>query len=259
MDTARLPEWNCWYHLLNCGFPLKVSGETDFPCMSGTRVGQGRVYVQLGRVEKLDFAAWCEGLARGRSYVSDGYAHALDFRVNGKPAGETLDLEGAATVQVRATVAFGSQTPVETPYGGVQPVAGRRLVGDTVTLHAGERLNTDQRLVELIVNGVAVASKAVAPDGLPHDLAFEVPLSRSSWVALRQFPQLHTNPVTVLVAGRPVRASRRSALWSIGCIEQLWRMRGQGIAPQEREEAKKAFDAAIERYRKIAAESPEGS
>lgn len=34
MDTARLREWNCWYHLLNCGFPVKVSGETDFPCMS---------------------------------------------------------------------------------------------------------------------------------------------------------------------------------------------------------------------------------
>ena len=43
MDTPRIAEWNCWYHLLNCGFPLKVSGETDFPCMSGTRVGQGRV------------------------------------------------------------------------------------------------------------------------------------------------------------------------------------------------------------------------
>jgi hypothetical protein len=48
MDTARLLEWNCWYHLLNCGFPLKAAGETDFPCMSGTRVGQGRSY-----------ATWC--------------------------------------------------------------------------------------------------------------------------------------------------------------------------------------------------------
>src|SRR5256886_8505634 len=76
MDTARLLEWNCWYHLLNCGFPLKAAGETDFPCMSGTRVGQGRVYVQLGNVERIDFRKWVEGLARGRSYVSDGYAHA---------------------------------------------------------------------------------------------------------------------------------------------------------------------------------------
>jgi hypothetical protein len=51
MDTARLLEWNAWYHLMNCGFPLKCAGETDFPCMSGTRVGQGRTYVQLGKVE----------------------------------------------------------------------------------------------------------------------------------------------------------------------------------------------------------------
>ena len=41
MDTQRVPEWNCWYHIMNCGFPLKVSGETDFPCISGSRVGEG--------------------------------------------------------------------------------------------------------------------------------------------------------------------------------------------------------------------------
>src|SRR5262249_169538 len=56
MDTQRVPEWNCWYHVMNCGFPLKASGETDFPCISGSRVGQGRGYVQLGKVEKVDFA-----------------------------------------------------------------------------------------------------------------------------------------------------------------------------------------------------------
>ncbi|HAW29672.1 MAG TPA: hypothetical protein DCY03_16375, partial [Planctomycetaceae bacterium] len=55
MDTERIPEWNTWYHILNCGFPLKVSGETDFPCMSSRRVGQGRVYVQLGQQSEVDF------------------------------------------------------------------------------------------------------------------------------------------------------------------------------------------------------------
>src|SRR5262245_24249033 len=76
MDTRRIQEWNTWYHLLNCGFATKVSGETDFPCMSSRRVGQGRVYVHLGRQENLDFGQWCAGLAAGKSYVSDGYAHA---------------------------------------------------------------------------------------------------------------------------------------------------------------------------------------
>src|SRR5207244_11297087 len=90
MDTGRVPEWNCWYHIMNCGFPLKVSGETDFPCITGSRVGQGRVYVHLGKVDHVDFGAWCEGIARGRSYVSDGYAHALEFTVDGTPLGAPL-------------------------------------------------------------------------------------------------------------------------------------------------------------------------
>ena len=89
------PSGTCWYHLLNCGFPLKVSGETDFPCMSGTRVGQGRVYVRLGEVRPVDFDAWCAGLAAGRSYVSDGYAHALEFTVDGKAPGDRLELAAA--------------------------------------------------------------------------------------------------------------------------------------------------------------------
>src|SRR5204862_7143076 len=87
MDTDRVAEWNCWYHIMNCGFPLKVSGETDFPCISGSRVGQGRVYVQLGKVDKIDFAEWCNNIAKGRSSVSDGYAHPLEFKVNDKSPG----------------------------------------------------------------------------------------------------------------------------------------------------------------------------
>ena len=41
--------------------------------------------------------------------------------------------------------------------------------------------------------------------------------------------------------------------------EQLWRARGQAIAAPEREAARQAFLRAIEVYRKIAAEAPEGS
>src|SRR5204863_1566143 len=88
MDTARVPEWNCWYHIMNCGFPLKASGETDFPCIAGSRVGMGRVYVQLGKkTDAIDYGAWCRGIAQGRSYVSDGYAHPLEFTVGGTAPG----------------------------------------------------------------------------------------------------------------------------------------------------------------------------
>jgi hypothetical protein len=240
MDTQRVPEWNCWYHLLNCGFPLKVSGETDFPCISGSRVGEGRVYVHLGKVDKIDFAAWCEGLAKGRSYVSDGYAHALVFRVQGKTPGQTVQLNKPGSVKIQAKVAFARQMPLGTAVGG--------------TVKPG-----DKRLVELVINGKAAASQWVPADDQIHDLTFTVPVSRSSWIALRNLPQLHTNPVNVLIAGQPIRASRKSALWCIDCIKQLWNARHTMIAPEERPQAEATFQRAIEQYRKIAAEAPAGS
>jgi hypothetical protein len=264
MDTPRIAEWNMWYHLLNCGFPLKVSGETDFPCMSGLRVGQGRVYVRLGDVGALDFGAWCAGLAAGRSYVSDGFAHALEFRVGDKRPGDTLRLDQPGTIEIRAKVAFAERTPLAVAHGSIVPAGGRRLVGDTVNLHGprrdGEFTREGQsRRVELVVNGQVVASRDVPADDGVHDLSFGVPIERTSWVALRQFPQMHTNPVDVIVAGRPVRASRRSALWCLGSVQRLWETRGRTIAPAERGEARAAFDQAIEMYRRIASEAPEGS
>ena len=241
MDTDRTSEWNCWYHIMNCGFPLKASGETDFPCVSGDRVGQGRVYVQMGKIDKIDFGEWCEGVRRGRSYVSDGYAHALDFRVNGAaPGGDAVALADPGEVGVTATVAFAAETPLGTSVGGRIPP------GKT-------------RKVELVVNGRAVASESVPTDGKPHDLSFKVRIDRSSWVALRQFPTLHTNPVSVLVGGKPIRASRDSAKWCVGVIEQLWKVRGQKIADAERPEAEQTFKQAVETYRRIAAVSPMGS
>jgi predicted transcriptional regulator len=65
--------------------------------------------------------------------------------------------------------------------------------------------------------------------------------------------------VNVLVEGKPIRASRKSALWCLGTIEQLWRVRRTAIAESERDEAEKTFQKAMEVYRKIAAEAPEGS
>lgn len=260
MDTARLLEWNAWYHMMNCGFPLKCAGETDFPCMSGTRVGQGRTYVQLGRLERVDFAKWVEGLARGRSYVSDGYAHAFEFLVDGKRAGDEVQLAQPGRVKVRVKAAFSSETPLEVAYGTAQPVGGVRLVGDTVHFHdtTGAKPGS-KRKIELIVNGTPVATREVPADDQVHEVAFTADIARSSWVAVRQFPQLHTNPVAVLVGGKPIRASRRSAQWCIECIDQLWRVREKNIAPAERADASQAFEAAKEIYRRIAAEAPEES
>lgn len=43
MDTPPTWELNIWYHTLNCGFRTRISGETDFPCMSDNKVAHGRM------------------------------------------------------------------------------------------------------------------------------------------------------------------------------------------------------------------------
>ena len=167
--------------------------------------------------------------------MSDGYAHALDFDVNGKTSGDELQLAAPGKVTVKATVAFSPETPLEPAYGGAIPVGGRRYVGDTVIKRETQSLDPvyqrGQRLVEVVVNGRVVASREVPADGREHAVEFSVPIERSSWIAVRQFPQLHTNPVNVLVAGKPIRASRESAQWALACIDQLWRVRARRIAP----------------------------
>jgi hypothetical protein len=260
MDTRRIQEWNTWYHLLNCGFPLKVSGETDFPCMSSRQVGQGRVYVRLGEVKSLDFGRWCEALAAGKSYVSDGYAHAVDFQVSGVRPGEgTVSLAQSSTVTVTAQVSFAPATPRTIAQGLIAQPGKRHLLGDTVELH-GPRTDDyvvgGERQVELIMNGVAVERRTVHADGKIHEIRFEVPVQHSCWLALRQFPQLHTNPVEVRVQNQPIRASRASALWCSAALELLWKNRQKNIAEHERDAAAAAYDVARQTYRRIAAECP---
>lgn len=237
MDTERVPEWNCWYHLLNCGFPLKVSGETDFPCITGGRVGQGRVYVHLGKVSSVNFADWCQGIAKGQSYVSDGYAHAFDFELGGVALGKgEKHIAFPGTVHGKAKVAFQGDMPLGTAVGG-------RVE------------NSKERTVELIENGQVIARHVVPADGKVHDVAFDISVKKSSWYALRCYPQLHTNPINVIVGKKPIRASKESAKWCIGVIEQLWAVREKDIREEERPAARKAFDEALAIYHKIVAEA----
>lgn len=259
MDTARIPEWNTWYHLMNCGFPLKLSGETDFPCMSSRRVGQGRVYVQLGDVEQVGFSDWCRGIAAGQSYVSDGFAHAVNFTTNDQaPGGADVILAAPASVTVKTSVSFAAEQPNAVAYGTLLPSAGRRMVGDTINLHAPRNtgyMHGGQRLVEVVVNGRVTASKSVRADGEIHDLEFSVPIRQSSWVAVRQFPQLHTNPVNVIVGDEPIRASRESALWCAESVRLLWHNRRRFISEAEQPAAKIAYTNALEKFFRIASES----
>jgi hypothetical protein len=245
VDTPYLWELNIWYHTLNAGFRTRISGETDFPCIYGERVGLGRSYVKLDG--RLDYDAWCEGIRAGRNYVSDGRSHLFDFAVNATRMGEsdsTLALAAPGTVKVTARVAarldekpdpaMRHLKPAQKPFWHLE----RARIGDTREIP-----------VELIVNGYPVARKRIAGDGRMHDVTFDVPIAHSSWAALRILPSSHTNPVFIVVEGKPIRASRRSVEWCLKGVDQCWSQKEKLIAEAEQADARAAYEHARTVYR----------
>ena len=248
-DTPFVYELNIWYHTLNCGFRTRVSGETDFPCITDHRVGGGRSYVHLPQT--LTYDAWCEGVRVGRSYVSDGFSHLMNFTANGLEAGTSggeLRIERPGSV--KATVRAASLLS-ETASGPPTPSRQQSQWSPEYARVAGTRDVT----VEAIVNGSPVASQRLAADGVLRDLAFDIPIQRSSWIALRILGSAHTNPVFVLVGDRPIRSSKKSAEWCLKAVDQCWSQKSPRISPAERPAAQRAYDHARERYRLILSES----
>jgi hypothetical protein len=129
----------------------------------------------------------------------------------------------------------------EKPYWDVE----RARIGDTREVP-----------VELVVNGEPVAHANVPADGQMHDVAFDVPIAKSSWVAVRILPAAHTNPIFVLVDGKPVRASRRSAEWCLAAVSQCWTQKSPRIGVAELGAARKAYDQAKQVYTRLLAECP---
>jgi hypothetical protein len=226
MNTPRQEEWNMWYHSLNCGFRVRASGETDFPCMSGERIGMGRVYVKTGFL--LDFDRWVDGIRDGRSYVSDARAHLMDFQARSS-GGEWLDV-GAE----RSEIALENEGLLE-------------FRAQVAALIEGQS-SAD---VELIVNGYPVETRSIAADGQTREVFFSTEIDRSSWVALRIFPHAHTNPFFVLVDGSPIRASRASAEWCLRGVDQCWKEKQRTYAAAELAQAVVDYNHARVVYRRI--------
>jgi hypothetical protein len=264
VDTPVLWELNIWYHTLNCGFRCRISGETDFPCIYGERVGLGRSYVHLDH--GLNFDKWTEGIKQGRCYVGDGLSHLMDYSVNGQGVGlknSEIRLSEPGKVKIRANVAAFLEPKItpetEKIRGAPQPASGRsslETINSKPYWHAEKaRIDNLRRVpVEVIVNGEAVARKEIMADGSEQKVEFEVPITESSWVCLRIFPSSHTNPVFVLVGDKTIRARKRSAEWCLKAIDKCWANKEPNIRANERKDAAAAYDKAREVYRKIAAE-----
>jgi hypothetical protein len=249
VDTPHTWELNIWYHTLNAGFRTRVSGETDFPCIYGERVGLGRAYVKLDG--KLSYDAWCEGIRAGRAYVSDGRSHLMELRVNEVALGEKgseLRLVKPATVKVTAKVAARLD---DRPHPEIQNApADRKPFWDIERARIGA---TQTVPVELIVNGEAVDRQVIAADGITRDITFERPVMKSCWVALRIRASSHTNPIFILVGEQPIRV-KRSLEWCLKGVDQCWSQKEKLIDPREHDDAVAAYEHARQVYRMRLAE-----
>lgn len=277
MDTPYPSELNIWYHTLNVGFRTRISGETDFPCITDARVGQGRVYAKVEGT--LSYGAWVEALRAGRSYVSDGRSHLMDFTVNAVEVGtgaSEVNLKGEEVVHTSVKVAahlepnplnadtipsdrghrFWMNSLENEKSGAAGENIHDRAVDQTPYWHI-ERArigSTREVAVELVVNGKPVARKNIVADGNIQTVAFDQPVARSSWLAVRILGSSHTNPIFVLVGGKPIRASRESARWCLAGVNQCWTQKAPKISQKELPEAKDAYDHAREVYARLIAE-----
>jgi hypothetical protein len=256
-DTQPVAELNAWYHLLNCGFRLAFLGETDYPCLSGERLGVGRTYVKLDQRPRDDagYQAWVQNLQRGRLYCGDGRSHVLAFTVDGHAGGGddvALTRPGGILIEARVAARLEPQITPETE-GIREPSTGEWAWG--WHLEKARVGATREVMVELIVNGEAVERQRLLADGTPRTLQWRRHLARSSWVALRILPSVHTHPVFVHIARQPIRASRRSAQWCRSCVDKVWEVKSPFIRATERPAAQEAFDHARRTYEMIAAQS----
>jgi len=244
-DTPAPAELNMWYHTLNCGFRTRISGETDFPCISDERVGRARIYAKL---DKLSFSGYMEAIRKGNSYVSDGYSHLIDFKVNNVHLGDgdsELSVPSGTRLNI-AVKAVGLLTENQDPIGAI--IASRGPYQSPYWHIERARIGTSRKIpVELIVNGFPVERKEITADGRWEDIHFDYEISKSSWIAIRIYQSSHTNPIFAIVDGKPIR-EEKSIAWCRNAVDQCWKMKLPGIRKGEVNDAEKAYDFARKVY-----------
>jgi hypothetical protein len=222
-----------WYRLLNAGFRVPVTGGED--SISNLHdielIGSVRGYFHLGK-QQLTWANWMKAMLSGRGFVTNG--PLIEFTLNGRMPGEELQLSGPAEISLDVSVH--SPAPLER--------------------------------VEIIRNG-EVTNQMLLKGAKQMGGGVTMPITQSGWYAVRAIganrtfpventrPQAQTNPVYVIVAGKPIRDGA-SAEYFVKWIDKLTEM--ASAHPGWRSEKEKAhvlgqFAEARAVYLKRAAEA----
>lgn len=268
VDTPVIWELNIWYHMLNCGVKTRISGETDFPCIYGDKVGLGRIYVKLNKDQPLDFDAWCEGLKHGRSYCGDGLSHVMDLRLSQPQGSPSQSTGGGATSVELGQPGPGNEVSqitlkepgkvrvdfdvaamlAEKPTEETERIRSARLDAKPYWHIERSRIGETRKVpVEIVRNGIVVDRREIEADGTVQSIAADIDIPESSWVAVRILPSVHTNPIWVQVGDQPVRVAK-SAAWCRKAVDICWEAKKKAIREAERPAAEAAYQKAREYY-----------
>jgi hypothetical protein len=168
-----------WYRYLNCGYLVAAVGGTD-KMAAVTAVGTIRTYAHIQADQPFTYETWKQAVRRAETFVS--YGPLLEFRVNGHPMGDRIQMSAS---------------------GGTVDVDWQAA---SVTL--------PMTRIDLVVNGEIRQSQAVKPgEDQGH---WSLKLDKSCWLALlvrgkyADKPEMiaaHTSPVMVTVQGSAMLAA----------------------------------------------------
>jgi hypothetical protein len=143
VDTPAVWELSIWYHTLNCGFRTRLSGEIDFPCIYGERVGLGRSCVftvggvAVGEIRALAFEVELER----SSWVAlrifpSSHRNPVFVEVGGKPirasrrsARWCLEAVGVCWDQKHSGIRDSERAAAAEAYGAAREVY-RKILGE---------------------------------------------------------------------------------------------------------------------------------
>jgi hypothetical protein len=109
-----------YYHLLDLGYAITAVAGSDFPWCGkdhdkgrpekSARIGNARFYSFLKT--PLSFTSWKAAVHGGHTFVTSG--PMLDFTVNDKMPGDTLDMDKGSRLKIKAQAyGHGKQVPLE--------------------------------------------------------------------------------------------------------------------------------------------------
>jgi hypothetical protein len=185
-----------------------------------------------------------DAIKEGKSYVSDGYSHLIDFSLNNTSLGDhdsEVRVRSNSKLNIKVK-AVGLLTQQQDEIGKI--IASRGPYQSPYWHIERARVGTSRRIpVELVVNGEVVETKEITADGTWNSLEFTYQIQKSSWVAVRVYQSAHTNPLFVIVDGKPI-LEKKSVAWCRAAVDQCWKMKVGKFREEEISAAKQAYDHA---------------